>query len=32
MGTVIFLAFIIIIMNLIVDIAYAFLDPKVSYE
>jgi oligopeptide transport system permease protein len=32
MGTVIFLAFLIIIMNLLVDIAYAYLDPRVSYE
>jgi oligopeptide transport system permease protein len=32
MGTVIFLAFLIIVMNLLVDIAYAILDPRVSYE
>lgn len=32
MGTVLFIAVIIIIMNLIVDIAYAFLDPRVTYE
>jgi peptide/nickel transport system permease protein len=30
-GTVLFGAFFIIIMNLIVDIAYAFLDPRVRY-
>lgn len=32
MGTVLFVAFLIIIMNLIVDITYAFLDPRVSYD
>jgi peptide/nickel transport system permease protein len=30
-GTVLFAAFFIIVMNLIVDIAYAFLDPRVRY-
>ena len=30
-GTVLFGAFFIIFMNLIVDIAYAFLDPRVRY-
>ena len=30
-GTVLFGAFFIIIMNLIVDILYAFLDPRVRY-
>jgi peptide/nickel transport system permease protein len=30
-GTVLFGAFFIIIMNLLVDIAYAFLDPRVRY-
>ena len=30
-GTVLFGAFFIIIMNLIVDIVYAFLDPRVRY-
>jgi peptide/nickel transport system permease protein len=30
-GTVLFGAFFIIIMNLIVDVAYAFLDPRVRY-
>jgi peptide/nickel transport system permease protein len=30
-GTVLFGAFFIVIMNLIVDIAYAFLDPRVRY-
>ncbi|MBP6216954.1 MAG: ABC transporter permease [Oligoflexales bacterium] len=32
MGCVLFVAFLIIVMNLLVDIAYAFLDPRVSYE
>ncbi len=32
MGTVLFLAFLIIIMNLLVDIAYSFLDPRVTYD
>jgi peptide/nickel transport system permease protein len=31
-GTVLFGAFFIIVMNLIVDIAYAFVDPRVRYE
>ena len=30
-GTVLFGAFFIIVMNLIVDIVYAFLDPRVRY-
>jgi peptide/nickel transport system permease protein len=30
-GTVLFAAFFIILLNLIVDIAYAFLDPRVTY-
>ena len=30
-GTVLFGAFFIIIMNLIVDVLYAFLDPRVRY-
>jgi peptide/nickel transport system permease protein len=30
-GTVLFAAFFVIIMNLIVDIAYSFLDPRVRY-
>jgi peptide/nickel transport system permease protein len=30
-GTVLFGAFFIVIMNLLVDIAYAFLDPRVRY-
>jgi peptide/nickel transport system permease protein len=30
-GTVLFAAFFIILLNLIVDIAYAFLDPRVKY-
>ena len=30
-GTVLFGAFFIVIMNLIVDIAYAFLDPRIRY-
>ena len=32
MGCVLFVALLIIAMNLIVDIAYAFLDPRVSYD
>lgn len=32
MGCVLFVALLIIVMNLLVDIAYAFLDPRVSYE
>lgn len=32
MGTVLFIAFLIVIMNLIVDVAYAFLNPRVSYD
>jgi peptide/nickel transport system permease protein len=31
-GTVLFAAFFIIVANLIVDIAYAFIDPRVRYE
>jgi peptide/nickel transport system permease protein len=30
-GTVLFGAFFIIVMNLVVDILYAFLDPRVRY-
>jgi peptide/nickel transport system permease protein len=30
-GTVVFGAFFIVIANLIVDIAYAYLDPRVRY-
>ena len=32
MGCVLFVSVFIIIMNLLVDIAYAFLDPRVSYD
>lgn len=32
MGCVLFVALIIVIMNLLVDIAYAILDPRVSYD
>ena len=32
MGCVLFVAFIIVMMNLLVDIAYAILDPRVSYD
>jgi oligopeptide transport system permease protein len=32
MGCVLFLAVIIVVMNLLVDIAYAYLDPRVSYD
>jgi len=31
-GTVLFAAFFIILLNLVVDIAYAFLDPRVRYS
>jgi peptide/nickel transport system permease protein len=31
-GVVLFAAFFVILMNLLVDIAYAFLDPRVSYS
>jgi peptide/nickel transport system permease protein len=31
-GTVLFGAFFIVLANVIVDIAYAFLDPRVTYE
>ena len=31
-GTVLFAAFFIIVANLFVDIAYAFLDPRVRYK
>ena len=31
-GTVLFGAFFIVIANLVVDIAYAFLDPRVRYS
>lgn len=32
MGTVLFSAIIVVLMNLIVDICYVFLDPRISYE
>ena len=32
MGTVLFSALIIVLMNLIIDISYGFLDPRVRYE
>ncbi len=32
MGCVLFLAVLIVIMNLLVDLAYAFLDPRVTYD
>ena len=32
MGTVLFIALLIVIMNLLVDIAYAFLNPRISYD
>jgi oligopeptide transport system permease protein len=32
MGTVLFLAVIILVMNLLVDIAYAYLDPRVRFD
>jgi oligopeptide transport system permease protein len=32
MGTVIFYTFIIVLVNLIVDILYAFVDPRIRYE
>lgn len=32
MGTVLFIAALIIVANLVVDIIYAFLDPRVSYD
>jgi oligopeptide transport system permease protein len=32
LGTVIFYMFLILVLNLIVDIAYAWLDPKVRHE
>jgi oligopeptide transport system permease protein len=32
MGCVLFLAVLIVVMNLLVDLAYAFLDPRVTYE
>jgi peptide/nickel transport system permease protein len=31
-GTVLFGAFFIVIANLVVDVAYAFLDPRVRYS
>jgi len=31
-GTVLFSALIIVLMNLIIDISYGFLDPRVRYE
>lgn len=32
MGTVLFIAFLIVITNLLVDVAYAFLNPRISYD
>ena len=32
MGVVLFVALLITLMNLVVDIAYAYLDPRVSYD
>lgn len=32
MGTVLFVALLIVLMNLLVDVAYAFLNPRVSYD
>ena len=32
MGTVLFSALIILIMNLVIDISYGFLDPLVSFD
>ena len=32
MGTVLFSALIIVLMNLIIDISYGFLDPRVRYK
>jgi peptide/nickel transport system permease protein len=32
MGTVHFSALIIVLMNLIIDISYGFLDPRVRYK
>lgn len=32
MGCVLFIAFVIVVMNLLVDIAYVILDPRVSYD
>jgi len=32
MGTVLFIALLIVVMNLLVDIAYAFLNPRISYD
>ena len=31
-GTVLLGAFFIVIMNLVVDVAYAFIDPRVRYS
>jgi peptide/nickel transport system permease protein len=31
-GTVLFRALIIMLMNLIIDVSYAFLDPRVRYK
>ena len=31
-GTVLFSALIIVLMNLIIDIGYGFLDPRVRYD
>ena len=32
MGTVLFLAVLVLVLNLVVDLVYAFLDPRVSYD
>jgi oligopeptide transport system permease protein len=32
MGTILFYGFILVIMNLIIDILYAFIDPRIRYE
>jgi ABC-type dipeptide/oligopeptide/nickel transport system permease component len=32
MGTVLFSALIIVLMNLIIDISYGFVDPRVCYQ
>ena len=32
MGTVIVYSFILILMNLVVDIVYGFIDPRISYK
>jgi peptide/nickel transport system permease protein len=32
MGVTIFASFFIVVANLVVDVAYAFLDPRVRYQ